>query len=75
MLQMQFQGGAIYFMNGTDYELQLANSAFTNNRASTGGALYAQYCDQAIYYNNVFTNNSASGSGGSIFQVSNRGGF
>lgn len=56
-------------MNGTDYNLQLANSALMNNRASTGGALYAQDCDQAIYYNNVFLNNSATGSGGSIFQV------
>lgn len=64
------QGGGVYFVNGTGYTIQVANSAFERNIATTGGALYAQDCDQAIYYNNVFMNNNASGSGGSIFLVS-----
>ena len=59
-------------MNGTTYAIYVANSAFMHNTASSGGALYAQYCDHAIYYNNMFVNNSATGNGGSIFQVSAR---
>ena len=71
-MSLALQGGGVYFMNGTNYDFRVANSVFKNNRASSGGALYAQWCYNAIYYNNVLLNNSASGSGGHIFQASSR---
>ena len=57
-------------MNGTTSSLHVANSAFMHNSAFSGGALYAQYCNNVIAWNNLFLNSTASnGNGGHIFLV------
>lgn len=54
-------GGAIYVL-GSKNGMLIANSVFTGNAASNGGAVAGLFCQEAIY-NSLFQNNTASGNG------------
>jgi hypothetical protein len=52
-------GGAVYVI-GSKNGMIIANSVFTDNSASNGGAVGGLFCQEAIY-DSLFQNNSASG--------------
>jgi hypothetical protein len=54
-------GGAIYVI-GSKNGMLIANSVFTGNTASNGGAVAGLFCQEAIY-NSSFQNNVATGNG------------
>jgi len=54
-------GGAIYLL-GSKSGMVIANSVFTNNKASNGGAVAGLFAQLAIY-NSYFQNNNATGNG------------
>lgn len=54
-------GGAIYVL-GSKSGMIIANSVFTGNSASNGGAVAGLFCQEAIY-NSLFQSNTASGNG------------
>ena len=58
-------GGAIYC--NVHGELKLINNNFTNNEASSGGAVYIKHCHILIVQKSYFsTNNASNGNGGAV---------
>ena len=60
-------GGAIAVRNAST--IQIITSAFTENVAENGGAVYLETCGKASLADNTFTSNRANKQGGGLFQT------
>ena len=60
-------GGAIAVRNAST--IQIITSAFTENVAENGGAVYLETCRKASLADNTFTSNRANKQGGGLFQT------
>ena len=54
--------------------IQIITSAFTENVAENGGAVYLETCGKASLADNTFTSNRANKQGGGLFQTKCSGG-
>ena len=61
-----YRGGAIHNFKGTGTQ-SIADSSFSNNNASSGGAIYIDTTNNAVIKDSNLTENSANASGGAIY--------